>query len=118
MAERRGRLHLEHSRGVTIVHFVDRTFIYDQECLELSDQLDGLAADAGQKQFLLNLENVQYLGAPALEMLCDFRTRVNSAQGTIKVCCASPDINDLLRLTGVDRLFETYPDQQSALRSF
>jgi anti-anti-sigma regulatory factor len=54
-----------------------------------------LAADAGKKQFLLNLENVQYLGAPALEMLCDFRTRVKSAQGTIKVCCASPDINDL-----------------------
>jgi hypothetical protein len=37
MAERRGRLRSEHSRGVTVVHFVDRTIIYDQECLELSD---------------------------------------------------------------------------------
>jgi anti-sigma B factor antagonist len=118
MAERRGRLRLEHSRGITIVHFVDRTFIYDPECLELSDQLESLAADPGNQQFLLNLENVQYLGSDALTILCEFRTRVKSAQGTVKVCCASPDIIDLLRLTGVDKLFEFYPGQQSALNSF
>ena len=117
-AERRGRLRLEPSRGVTVVHFVDPRFIHDQECLELSDQLEGLAADAGKWLFLLNLENVQYLGSVALTLLCEFRTRVKSAQGTIKVCCASPDTNTLLRLTGVDKLFEIYPDEHSALRSF
>ena len=42
MAERRGRLRLEPRRGVTVVHFVDPRFIHDQECLELSDQLEAL----------------------------------------------------------------------------
>jgi anti-sigma B factor antagonist len=118
MAERRGRLRFEHSRGITIVQFVDRTFIHDPECLELSDQLERLAADAGNKRFLLNLENVQYLGSDALTILCEFRTRIVSAQGAIKVCCASPDIDMTLRLTGVDQLFEIYPDQPRALSSF
>jgi anti-anti-sigma factor len=118
MAEARGRLRLEHSRGVTVVHFVDHKFIDDQACEELNDQLESLEADPGKKQFLLNFENVQYLGAVALTMLCDFTMSVQSAQGTIKVCCVPPDIDTLFRLTGVDRLFKIYPDQQSALSSF
>ena len=118
MSETRGRLRLEHSRGVTVVHFVDRTFIHDQECQELSDQLESLVAVAGEKQLLLNLKNVQYLGSDALTILCEFRTRVKSAHGTVKVCCLSPDLNKLLRLTGVDQLFEIYPDQNRALNSF
>jgi hypothetical protein len=51
-------------------------------------------------------------------ILCEFRTRVQSAKGTINVCCASPDVNQLLRLTGVDQLLKIYPDQHSALNSF
>jgi anti-sigma B factor antagonist len=100
------------------VHFVDRKFMQDEACEELNDQLERLESDAGKKQFLLNFENVEYLDSVALGMLCDFTMRVKLAQGTIKVCCLSPDLDMLLQLTRADRLFEIYADQDSALSSF
>jgi anti-sigma B factor antagonist len=114
-AEPRERLRVEVRHGVTLVHFLDPKFHHRQECDELKEQLEALLADGGQKQFLLNLDNVQYLGSFALETLCDFVTRVEAAQGTTKFCCVSPDLKELFRLTGVDQLFDIYDDEHDAL---
>jgi anti-sigma B factor antagonist len=117
-AEPRERLRVEVRHGVTLVHFVDRSFIHDQECDELSEQLETLLADGGQKQFLLNLDSVQYLTSFALETLCDFVTRVEAARGTTKLCCVSPDLKELFRLTRVDQLFDIYDDEHDALATY
>ena len=63
-------------------------------------------------------DRMQYLGSVALTLLCDLAARVKSGKGTIKICCASPDTDTFLQMTGAAKLFEIYPDQRTALSLF
>ena len=65
--------------------------------------------------------NVSYLQSVAslfLTTLLGFRRKLTSVGGTLKLCGLAPLVAEVVRLTQFDKLFEIYPDEQAALRSF
>jgi anti-sigma B factor antagonist len=114
----RRRLQVERNHEVTVVRFIEHKFTADEDCRDLGDQLDSLVEKGGHKQLLLNFEDVQYLSSPALTRLVQLKKKVNAAQGTIKLCCLSSDLEVLFKLTRADQFLDIYPDQQTALDAF
>jgi anti-sigma B factor antagonist len=114
----RSRLRLEELDGVTVVSFVDAKLIEEGQIQELGDELYALADDPKKNKLLLNFGNVQYCSSTVLGKLVNFKKRVGAVKGKLKLCCIHPDLLVPFKLTGLDKAFEIYAEEQAALDKF
>jgi anti-sigma B factor antagonist len=74
--------------------------------------------DAGQKHVLLNLDKVSYMDSAGIGELVACYKRTKEKGGTVKLLKPSGKVSDLLALTKLEEVFETFLDEKEALVSF
>lgn len=74
--------------------------------------------DSGQKHVLLNLEKVSYMDSAGIGELVACYKRTKEKGGTVKLLKPSGKVSDLLALTKLEEVFETFLDEKEALVSF
>ena len=104
---------LESVDGVTVVHFTDYKIVSD-----VSDQLFALVEQAGHRQILLDFSNLTVLSSIAIAKLISLQKKVVKLQGTLRVCCVTPKLLEILGYIGLDRYIRIYETQEDALRTF
>jgi anti-anti-sigma factor len=109
---------VEHVEGVLVVHFVDDKIVSDETIEAVGDELFGLVEDAGASRLLLDFRDVSLLSSSALASLMRLDRRLKQKHGSLKLCGLKPVQMELFRVTGLDRVFELFPDEQSALDTF
>ena len=114
----RRHLRLENVDGVTVVSFVDTKIVTEENIQEVGDQLYSLVEDEGHKNLLLNFGNVQYCSSTVLGKLVSLKRKVEKSKGKLKLCCIHPDLLVPFKLTGLDKVFEIYKEEQNALDKF
>ena len=71
-----------------------------------------------QKQILLNLRKVPYMDSSGIgEMVACYKAARNK-NGTVKLLSPSEKVSNLLQITRLEEVFETYRNEKEALRSF
>jgi len=114
---RHRRLHVEEDvNGVTIVSFADRKILDEAVIQQLGEEL--LALADGHPKILLNFGNVEYLSSGALGKLITAHKAVQAAGGKMRLCRIHPQIYEIFKITKLNKLFEIFPDEQSALQGF
>ena len=74
--------------------------------------------DNGGAHILLNLEKVSYMDSAGIGELVACYKRAKEKEGTVKLLNPSGKVYDLLQLTKLEEVFETYRDEKEALVSF
>ncbi len=74
--------------------------------------------DAGESRILLNLEKVKYMDSAGIGELVACYKRAKEKEGTVKLLNPSGKVYDLLQLTKLEEVFDTYRDEGQALGSF
>ena len=72
----------------------------------------------GQKQILLNLKEVTYIDSAGLGELVGAYATITNQGGEIKLLNAQGKVQDVLQVTKLYTVFETFMDEAAALRSF
>lgn len=72
----------------------------------------------GKTKILLNLANVGYIDSSGIGELVSSFTAVNKEGGTLKLLNLTQKIQDLLAITKLLTVFDTFDDEASALSSF
>jgi anti-sigma B factor antagonist len=70
------------------------------------------------KSVLLNFGRVRNCSSTVLGKLVTLKRRIDAGKGKLKLCCIHPDLMVPFKLTGLDRVFEIYTDEQPALERF
>jgi anti-sigma B factor antagonist len=84
---------------------------------DLRDSIrEALAGD--QKNILLNLAEVSYIDSSGLGQLIGSYATVTSRGGQMKLLNLQKRVNDLMQITKLVTVFETYTNEGAALRSF
>ncbi|MFO0846552.1 MAG: STAS domain-containing protein [Gemmataceae bacterium] len=115
---RRRRLEVEPIGDVTVVNFVDRKILDEQNIQIIGEQLFSLVDEDGRRKILLNFSNVEYLSSAALGKLITLNKKLQQAGGKLILCNISPDIHEVFEITKLDKFFKILKDEQSALQSF
>ncbi len=114
---RRRRLVVEEDiNGVTIVNFVDKKILDEQNIQQLGEELSGLAD--GPRKVLLNFANVEYLSSAALGKLITANKTIGAAGGKLRLCSIHPQIYEVFKITKLNKLFNIFKDEQAALEGF
>jgi anti-sigma B factor antagonist len=83
----------------------------------LKDKINSLLAN-GKKKLILNLEGVPYIDSAGLGEIVRTYTTVSRQGGNLKLLNLTKRIEDLLAITKLLTVFETYDAEQEAVKSF
>lgn len=67
---------------------------------------------------LLDLTGITKVAGPFFGELLKLMKMVKTAGGTLRLCCVSPPLRDVLRVTRMERLFEVYESREKALAAW
>jgi anti-sigma B factor antagonist len=84
---------------------------------QVRDRIKDLLAD-GQRRILLNLGDVNYIDSAGLGALISSYTTTKREAGQLKLVNLTKRIQDLLAITKLITVFDTYEDEKEALASF
>lgn len=115
---RRQRLEVEDIGDITVVHFIDKKILDEQNIQIIGDQLFELVDKFGRGRLLLNFGNVEYLSSAALGKLITLHKKVNTARGKLILCNIDPQIREVFEITKLDKIFTIQRDEQTALQAF
>lgn len=85
--------------------------------IALREAIRGLA-DVGKKKILLNLAGVNYVDSTGIGELIANYTTVSRQGGQLKLLNLTDRIQNLLVITKLLTVFDTYEDEAEALKSF
>src|SRR5919201_4340292 len=83
----------------------------------LKDKVNSLV-NQGHKKLILNLEGVPYIDSAGLGEIVRTYTTVSRQGGNLKLLNLTKRISDLLSITKLLTVFETYDSEADAVRSF
>jgi anti-sigma B factor antagonist len=74
--------------------------------------------EEGKKKILLNLAGVGYIDSSGIGELVSSYTAINNAGGQLKLLSLTQKLQDLLAITKLLTVFDTYDDEEDAKASF
>jgi anti-sigma B factor antagonist len=74
--------------------------------------------DAGKSKILLNLQGVTYMDSAGIGELVACYKRAREKGGAMRLLNPSGKVADLLQLTKLEQVFDTFRAEQDALKSF
>lgn len=102
--------------GVTVLDLKGKMTLGEGDAL-LRDKVNSLLAN-GQNRIVLNLEGVPYIDSAGLGEVVRTYTTVSRQGGSLKLVNLTKRIEDLLSITKLLTVFETYDSEAEAIESF
>jgi len=73
---------------------------------------------ANNKKILVNMANITYIDSSGIGELVSSFTTTTNAGGALKLLSLGKRVQDLLQITKLYTVFETFDDEAAAVRSF
>lgn len=102
--------------GVSILDLSGRIVLGEGD-MQIKERIRDLLAD-GQRKILLNLGDVSYIDSAGLGALISSYTTVKRETGKLKLVNLTKRIQDLLAITKLITVFDTYDAEREAIDSF
>jgi anti-sigma B factor antagonist len=110
------QIHKRNVGDVTVLDLKGRLTL-NEGTQQLKDELDGLIG-AGVKKIVLNLQDVAYVDSGGLGELVRSLAAVGRHGGQLKLINLTAKITDLLVITKLLTVFDSYDSESAALASF
>src|SRR5215210_2832234 len=88
----RQRLVVDDVGDITVVNFVDKKIIDEQNIVMIGDDLFRLVDELGRRKLLLNFANVEFMSSAALGKLIRLHQRLQQVGGKLVHCNISKSI--------------------------
>jgi len=77
-----------------------------------------LLIENNQKNIILDCQGLDYVSSSGLRILLKSLKQVDAAKGRFTICNLQPQIAQIFKISGFDRLFELYPGSREAVASY
>jgi len=101
--------------GVKVVDCAGR-IVFGDEASQLRDTIKKELSE--NNRIVLNLANVSYIDSGGIGTLVSLFTSARNAGGDIKLVNLTKRVGDLLQITKLITVFESYDDEQKAVNAF
>ena len=110
------KVNIRKEGDVSIVDLAGKITIGEGDVVLRDKVTDLLELD--ERKILLNLEKVSYMDSAGIGELVACYKRAKERDGTVKLLNPSGKVYDLLQLTKLEEVFETFKDETEAVGSF
>jgi len=118
MTSLKPRVSVEYGEEATIVTFTDEKILEERDIVELQESLMGVIEQADKINLILDFSNVKFLSSAVLGLLIRVSKKIYERDGQLRLCKISPRIYEIFKITRLTKIFDIYPDRDSAGASF
>lgn len=72
----------------------------------------------GNPKLLLNFSGIDYLSSAGMRMLLSITKKLKTTSGKLVVCCVTPNVMDVLKMSGFDHVLDIAKTESDALSRF
>jgi len=115
--EHKGVMEIEARDGITIIRF-DAAAISAVEGLEtIAHDLRQLIGQNQPTKMIVDFNHVRFFSSQMLGLLVDVWRRLKDCGGIVVISGINPNLTRVFRITNLDKVFQFYPDVESALKA-
>lgn len=103
--------------GEVCVLRLEGKFIVGGESAYLKDKVKDVL-NMGMKNLLVDMSKVPYVDSTGIGFLVSSHTVVSNEDGSFKLLSPNPRVREVLRITKLEKVFEIFDDEETALESF
>ena len=111
------RIEINYSQGVTVVELLNEEILDEITIDKITESLFSLVSDDEPVRILLSFSRVKRLSSSMLSTLIRLSRRVRDKGGVLKLCGIGAALCEMFAITRVNKIFDIYEDEQSALSS-
>jgi anti-sigma B factor antagonist len=104
-------------KGGIVVISIEGKMVGGPDATLLSEKLHE-CVESGKKRFVLDMAQVDWMNSSGLGILIGGLSTVRNHGGNLKLANLGKKPRELLEITKLDRIFETYDKEDAALASF
>jgi anti-sigma B factor antagonist len=113
---RRRRIDIEDVGDVTVVTFLDKRLLDEQNIQLIGQQLFAVVDEQGRRRVLLDMGNVEYFSSAMLGKLLVTLKKLDAAGGRLAACGLASGITEVWEITPLHRLIRAFPTRDLAMR--
>ncbi len=93
--------------------------LVDPELLKrLFEDLNTLLGKSDEQQVILDFAPVKFMASAALSKLVAFQKKCQEFRAKLKLCSVDPQIQEVFKITKLNKVFDIQPDEPTARKSF
>ena len=100
---------------VLIISFVKPSICGSAGVDEITNQIRSIIENDKPKKLVIDFHGVKFFSSQVLGLLVDTWRRLSDYQGKMLLSGINPQINRVFKITNLDKIFEFYPDKESAV---
>lgn len=117
MAEIKPKISVEYAENAAVVTFTDERILEEEDIRALKEAIMSLIDQAGRINMILDFRNVRFLSSAVLGLLVRVSKKIYESGGSLKLCNIDRKIQEVFRITRLNRIFDIYRDLDSAIES-
>jgi len=117
MAEIKPKISVEYAENGAVVTFTDERILEEEDIRALKEAIMSLVDQAGRINMILDFRNVRFLSSAVLGLLIRVSKKIYESGGSLKLCNIDRKIQEVFKITRLNRIFDIYRDLDSAMES-
>jgi len=109
------KLRQKELNGGVILFELEGNIVGGPDAMTLNDEVHKLIS-GGTKKFIVDMKSVEHINSSGLGILIASLNAVRQAGGDLKIANASPRVLDLLKITKLNQIFESYKSIDDAVK--
>ena len=110
-------LDIEHEEkdGVAVVYFFGKL---DTRTSPDAEKYVNRLIDDGSTNMLMNFEELDFISSTGLRVILATGKTLTASEGKLTLCSPNITVNDVLKMSGFNRMFGVYETEEEALASY
>lgn len=104
-------------QDVTVVSFNEASIFGLSDVDRVNEELRRFVTRDKPKKMIVDFSGVKFISSQMLGLLVDLWRKMNEYRGVVLISGIVPRLNRVFRITNLDKIFDFYPDVESALKA-
>jgi anti-sigma B factor antagonist len=113
----KGMMRTETRGDILIVRFTAPAIGAAGDVQQLAQDLHALIEQAQPVKLIIDFSTVSFFSSQMLGLLVDVWRRLKDCGGRVVISGINPNLTRVFRITNLDKVFEFYPDADSAVKA-
>lgn len=105
------------TQGVTVVSFNEASIYSLSNVDQVNDELRRFVTQDKPEKMIVDFSGVKFISSQMLGLLVDLWRKMTEHEGVVLISGIVPQINRVFKITNLDKIFDFYPDVESALKT-
>jgi anti-sigma B factor antagonist len=108
------QISVQYAENATIITFTSEKILEEKDIQSIQESIMSVIEQAQRINLILDFSNVKFLSSAVLGLLIRVSKKIYERDSQLRLCNINPKIYEIFKITRLTKIFDIYPDVESA----